>query len=145
MSKHNINMNFSKKGGFVQSMPGALMSVLRAIVNVFKFVFKLIIFIIRTLGPYVIKFLVLCVGISVLLTLFGFFGIFFTFCAIFLIYYKLFKKIKAGNLKFAAELNKKASDQSPQNNSSQSSQYKSPQNNFSANLPGLAKKATNQV
>jgi hypothetical protein len=117
MENQDIDINnqiehIQQTGGFVQSIPGALMSVLRAIIGVFKFIFKLIIFIIRTLYPYIIKYLGFCIIVSILLTLFGFFGIFFTFCAIFLIYYKLFKKIKEGNLKFAEEYHKKVSGQS---------------------------------
>lgn len=109
----NINLeNINQTGGFVQSIPGALLGVLKVVIMVFRFIFKILIFVIRALYPYIIKFLGFCIIVSILLTLFGFFGIFFTFCAIFLIYYKLMKKIKSGNLKFARELNKKATSES---------------------------------
>ena len=110
MEKHVTNMNIIKKGGFVGHTPSALMSVLKVVIGVFKFIGRLLVFIIRTFYPYIIKFLGFCIIASILLTLFGFFGIFFTFCAIFLIYYKLYNKIILGNLKFAAELNKKVGE-----------------------------------
>ena len=72
---------------------GIIPQILKIMVQVFKVILEILYKIIVILGPYVLKFLLFCVGTAVMFCLFGFFGTVFTFFAVILMYKRLFKKI----------------------------------------------------
>ena len=113
----NQNMNlhdFKQTGGIIGGIFGALMSFLNAILRLFIFIGKVLKFFVVLFGPSIIKFIILCIIVSLGLCLFGFFGIFMTFLAIVLIYYKLYHRIQEGDMVFARELHKKGSSSTPE-------------------------------
>ena len=91
MNKQNKNTK-NQIGGVVPL--GAMFRVaLEVFVKVFQVIAMIIMWVIRVLGPKLLKFLMFCIVSSIMLCLFGFFGIFFTFIAVIFLYKKLFKKI----------------------------------------------------
>jgi len=67
--------------------------ILKIMAQVFLLILEALYNLIILLGPYIIKFLLFCVGTAVMFCLFGFFGTVFTFFAVILMYKRLFKKI----------------------------------------------------
>lgn len=89
-----------QKGGFIQFILYGLMKFITIFLQyVLPIIMKIIVFIVRYLGKYIVKLFIFMVISSILLSLFGFFGIFFTFIGIFILYFKLYQKFKAADAK----------------------------------------------
>ena len=72
---------------------GIIPQILKIMVQVFKVIVEVLYKLVVILGPYILKFLLFCVGTAIMFCLFGFFGTVFTFFAVILMYKRLFKKI----------------------------------------------------
>ena len=83
-----INKLVQTGGGLV-----IVTQILQIMVKVFNVIVEILYKVVVILGPYILKFLLFCVGTAIMFCLFGFFGTVFTFFAVILMYKRLFKKI----------------------------------------------------